>query len=104
MIADLSAPYRRPRHQWERQLDAVRWVVGGVLGAVLFLVLLGGVAYGGSSGGTQIVKVAPGDTVWGIASAHYDDPDLRDRVDQIVALNHLHGAGLVPGQRLVLPP
>ena len=103
MIADLTGPYCRPR-QRERQFHGLRWVMGVVIGALLFLVLLGSVAYGGSSGGTRLVRVAPGDTVWGIASGHYDDSDLRSRVDQIIAVNHLSGASLAAGQALVLPP
>jgi LysM repeat protein len=75
------------------------------VGAVVLLVLLGNVAYGGSSGGTQVVTVVPGDTVWSIASAHYpDDGDLRQRVDDILSINHLSGGTLVPGQALTIPP
>ena len=104
MIADLSGPYWRPRHRWERQFHALRWAMGVAIAALLFLVMLGSVAYGGSTGGTQLVRVAPGDTVWGIASAHYNDTDLRSRVDQIIAVNHLSGGSLAAGQALILPP
>lgn len=48
------------------------------------------------------VTVQPGDTLWGIARAHYPDADVREAVDGIVADNHLPGVMLQPGQQLRL--
>ena len=46
------------------------------------------------------VVVAPGDTVWSIATSLAPDDDPRPVVDAIVAANG--GSTLVPGQRLEL--
>ena len=46
------------------------------------------------------VVVAPGDTVWSIATSLAPDDDPRPVVDAIVAANG--GSALVPGQRLEL--
>ena len=46
------------------------------------------------------VVVAPGDTVWSIATSVAPDDDPRPVVDAIVAANG--GSALVPGQRLEL--
>jgi nucleoid-associated protein YgaU len=53
--------------------------------------------------GESSVVVRPGDTLWSIASAVEGGGDVRTVVDEIQALNGLHGAELVPGQTLVLP-
>jgi nucleoid-associated protein YgaU len=42
------------------------------------------------------------DTLWTIAAGHYGG-DVRDAVWQIQNANHLAGAGIRPGQMLVLP-
>jgi nucleoid-associated protein YgaU len=104
MIADLSRPYNRRRHPWERERRFLMAALGAVVGAIFFLILLSGVAYGGTTGGTQTVRVQRGDTVWSIAGSHYSDGDLRARVDDILATNHLSSPLLVPGQQLLLPP
>lgn len=49
-----------------------------------------------------VVRVHAYDTLWTIAQAHYSG-DVRDAVWRIEQANHLRGAPLVPGQRLVLP-
>jgi LysM domain len=54
------------------------------------------------AGHVQAVVVHPGDTLWSIASAHYAG-DPREGVWKLEQRNHLHGATLSPGQRLVLP-
>jgi hypothetical protein len=103
MIADLAPALARRRRRRMRALE--RRLLLALAGAVLLLILLGNVAYGGNSGGRQTINVAPGDTVWSIAVAHYpDDGDVRQRVDDIMSLNQLRGGALVPGQALTLPP
>jgi hypothetical protein len=42
------------------------------------------------------------DTLWSIASARYGG-DVRDAIWRIKQRNHLAGAGLTPGEHLVLP-
>jgi nucleoid-associated protein YgaU len=103
IVHDLAPANARRRRRRMRAIE--RRVLLALAGALVLLVLLGNVVYGGSSGGTQTVTVAPGDTVWGIAASHYpDDADLRQRVDDIVSINHIRGGSLVPGQALTIPP
>ena len=104
MIADLAHPYRRPRVRWARQRRLASLAAGVLAGTLFFLLLLAGVAYGGSTGGSERLVVQPGDTVWTIAASHYHDADLRARVDSIISLNHLATPVLVPGQSLTIPP
>ncbi|MBO1753292.1 LysM peptidoglycan-binding domain-containing protein [Actinotalea sp. BY-33] len=48
--------------------------------------------------------VAPGETLWGIAGAVAEPgQDLREVVDELIAVNELSGAGLTAGQRIVVP-
>jgi LysM repeat protein len=53
-------------------------------------------------GARQVVTVKPNDTLWSIAQRHYAG-DVRAAVWQIERANHLPGADLRVGQRLVLP-
>jgi nucleoid-associated protein YgaU len=53
-------------------------------------------------GAKDTVTVRPFDTLWSIAQQHYGG-DVRDAVWRIERANHLHGADLRAGQRLVLP-
>ena len=52
---------------------------------------------------TEIVQVAPGDTLWGIASDLSADGDVRAMMQQIERLNALESAGLAAGQKLRVP-
>ncbi len=56
----------------------------------------------GAHGQKQIVTVRAYDTLWTIAQAHYGG-DVRDAVWRIEQANHLAGATVAPGQKLVLP-
>jgi len=53
-------------------------------------------------GAKQVVTVRPYDTLWTIAQGHYAG-DPRDAVWRIERANHLSGADISVGQRLVLP-
>jgi hypothetical protein len=53
-------------------------------------------------GPRQVVAVRPYQTLWTIAEARYGG-DIRDAVWRIERANHLHGADVQVGQRLVLP-
>jgi hypothetical protein len=53
-------------------------------------------------GSRQVLTVRPSQTLWSIAAAHYGG-DLREAVWRIERANHLHGADIRAGQRLVLP-
>ena len=54
------------------------------------------------AGPTQTYVVRTGDTLWGIASAHYAG-DPRQGVWEIEHRNRLASDTLQPGQRIVLP-
>jgi LysM domain len=53
-------------------------------------------------GAKQVVTVRPYETLWTIAQRHYGG-DVRDAVWRIKRANHLHGADVRVGERLVLP-
>lgn len=56
------------------------------------------------SGATTTVTVAPGETLWSVASATAaPGEDLRDVVEQIAALNGLASSQLAVGQELLVP-
>jgi len=53
-------------------------------------------------GAKQVVTVKPYDTLWSIAQGHYGG-DVRDAIWRIERANHLSGADVSVGERLVLP-
>jgi hypothetical protein len=53
-------------------------------------------------GAKQVVTVKPYDTLWSIAQRHYGG-DVRDAIWRIERANHLSGADVTVGERLVLP-
>jgi len=53
-------------------------------------------------GAKQVVTVKPYDTLWSIAQGHYGG-DVRDAIWRIERANHLSGADVTVGERLVLP-
>jgi len=53
-------------------------------------------------GAKQVVTVRADDTLWSIAERHYGG-DVRTAIWRIERANHLSGAGVRAGQRLVLP-
>jgi hypothetical protein len=87
-----------------RRLAVVLALSGGLLlGSVLGSLISGGQDEGLRLAGVSSVVVEPGDTLWSIAEAVADGDDVRVVVDRIQELNGLGGAGLVPGQELLLP-
>ena len=73
--------------------------------AVAFM-LAGGAVGTGSAGEpvpTEVVQVAPGDTLWGIASEVTTDGDVRSMMTEIERLNALESASLSAGQKLRVP-
>lgn len=70
-------------------------------------IVLAGGAVGTDSAGqpapTEVVQVAPGDTLWGIASDIATNGDVRDMMQQIERLNALDSASLAAGQKLRVP-
>ena len=53
-------------------------------------------------GTKQVVTVRPYQTLWSIAESHYGG-DTRDAIWRIERANHLTGADISVGERLVLP-
>jgi nucleoid-associated protein YgaU len=53
-------------------------------------------------GARQVVTVRPHDTLWTIAERHYGG-DVRGAIWRIEQANHLPGADVQPGEKLVLP-
>jgi len=72
-----------------------------VLAAIL-VIATGRLAYGSGPVAVDTVVVAPGDTVWNIAAAHYRG-DPRPHVEAILQVNHLSSPLLTPGQSLMIP-
>ena len=75
-----------------------------VLG-VAFMLAGGAVGTGeaGQPAPTEIVQVAPGDTLWGIASEVATDGDVRSMMNEIERLNALESTGVAAGQKLRVP-
>ena len=53
-------------------------------------------------GTRQVITVHPHQTLWAIAAAHYAG-DTRDAIWRIERANHLAGADISVGQKLILP-
>jgi LysM repeat protein len=102
----MAGVQRRPRRAERRRSPSGHWrlvlklaVLTALLGAVMTQVVLG---TAGSA--APAVVVQPGQTLWGIATQHYPQSDPRAAIAAIELANHLHGAGIMPGERLLLPP
>jgi nucleoid-associated protein YgaU len=86
-------------HMFAHRISAL-WVV---VFAVLALAFSSARAAGGSSEAGARHVVRSGDTLWQIASDHYDG-DPRGAVWRIQERNGLTSPTLVPGMTLYLPP
>jgi len=93
--------------------DALAWRYRWFVAAVAVVALLG-FGYAREAVGSPLlggpvqaasdtVTVAPGDTLWTIATRRYPDADARQKVFEIEQLNGLGGPTIVPGQRLRVP-
>lgn len=77
----------------------VRLATVALVAVVAWAVLAG---HSDSAAPERAYVVAPGDTLWTIATAHYAG-DPRAAVWEIRERNGLDGTLIAPGQRLVLP-
>lgn len=86
-----------------------------VLLSILALPLVVGIAVAALDGGgatatmsdpasLQYVMVAPGQTLWGLATELAPGADPRDVIDDIMRFNRLGSADLAAGQQLAIPP
>jgi LysM repeat protein len=73
-----------------------------VIVAFLTLAVAWGARQSDGAGHRETYVVRTGDTLWAIAAVHYAG-DPRDGVYRLEQRNHLAGAIVHPGQRLVLP-
>jgi len=74
-----------------------------ILIAALTLIAWAVVARASQGAGPSVrYTVRPGDTLWSIAVGHYAG-DPRDGIWKIERRNHLSGALISPGQKLLLP-
>ena len=101
MIQDTLGPHCYSRHPRRRSLPArLALVVATVAGG---FVVVGGVADAGAPNPTDRVVVHAGQTLWGIAEAHYPGTSVEQAVSEIESANHLESAAIRPGETLTLP-
>lgn len=104
--------HREVSRRWHLA-DTLAWRARWGIAALVAVALLG-VGYareaagsspvsGGPPAGSEVVTVAPGDTLWGIATRRYPEADAREKVFEIEQLNGLSGPTIVVGQRLRTP-
>jgi len=73
-----------------------------VIAALVTLAVAWGARQSDGAGHRQTYVVRAGDTLWAIAAEHFAG-DPRQGVYRLEQSNHLAGALVRPGQRLVLP-
>lgn len=92
-----------------RRGRAVVFVLGLVAAFALGILLASGSiasSEGGGEAAVEVVTVAPGDTLWDIASAaaaDRGDEDVRSMMDRIEELNSLESSMVFAGQDLQVP-
>ena len=101
MIQDSLGPTRFSRRPDRLSRPARLALV--VATAAAGLVVVGGVAYAGSPTTNTRVVVHAGDTLWGVAAAHYPGSNIEESISIIESANHLSGAAIRPGETLTLP-
>lgn len=78
--------------------------LGGLALAVTIPVLSATTIHAAAPARYATVVVQPGDNIWSLAEQRAaKGADIQSVVDDIVAINHIGGAGIVPGQRLRIP-
>ena len=91
MIQDTLGPNRYSRRPERLSLPARLALI--VATAAAGLVVVGGVAYAGSPTTNTRIVVQPGQTLWGIAAAHYPGTSIEQAVSEIESANHLERRG-----------
>jgi nucleoid-associated protein YgaU len=96
-------------HLRDTPLWRARWAFVAAVAAVLLVVGYGRAAAssslvgGATPAAAETVTVAPGDTLWDIASGRYPGADTRQKVFEIEQLNGLSGPSIEAGQHLRVP-
>jgi hypothetical protein len=117
-----SSPYAprrsaRPARPSSGSTGALRLTVRGRVVALLMLLVIGFAALSigklatsaspvtdpPTAPVTKVWVVAPGETLWSIATRINPDTDPRATVQRIVDLNSLGDAGVFAGERLIVP-
>lgn len=89
-----------------------RIVLGGLATVLMSALLAAAALFGSSSANASVenseqefgyVVVAPGATLWSVASELDPAGDPRDLVSEIVQLNQLDGSGVLAGQAIAVP-
>lgn len=116
-IAPQARPIRRTTSQARRQQGQVRLTRRGrlVVLALAFAIVAAAAVWlaagsaatreGGGSPAVEVVTVAPGETLWGLASdvAATTGDDVRSVMEQIQQLNTLDSSMVYAGQQLRVP-
>lgn len=100
-----SAAHAAPVRLTRRGVFVLAVVVGALAMALLWAATSSARsdAATGAAARVRAVTVAPGDTLWSIASRVAPGRDPRAEVAALQHRNHLSGADLVPGQQLRVP-
>lgn len=100
-----AAPIARTRLRLTRR---GRFVIAALVAlplviALIGLALNGGGAVAGSTAAPVTVTVEAGQSLWSLAEALAPNAATADVVADLVAVNGLDGASVVPGQVLIVP-
>jgi hypothetical protein len=102
MVIKLSEFIMWPRRPRKKIFPGKVWMTIMVLAGTAIVFLGRTHAYGSLPLRTVIAR--PGDTVWSIAREEAGDRhDVRDVVYEIEVINHLNGARIDPGMKLLVP-
>lgn len=89
---------------WRARWALLAMVAAALLGAGYARIAAESAPAGGAVPvAAETITVAPGDTLWDIASKRYPGADPRQKVFQIEQLNGLGGPSIEAGQRLKVP-
>ncbi len=92
-----------PLYRLTRRGRLVVFVLAFLAAVAIGVAFAGGSMATGDKEATETVVVAPGETLWEIASDMADDGDVRDTMSHISDLNQLDSVALAAGQRLEVP-
>ncbi|MFZ5354208.1 MAG: cell division suppressor protein YneA [Bacillota bacterium] len=77
-------------------------IISIAISVILFTVIADAKEY--NSHDTIQVTVERGDTLWGLAEKYAaDNMDLRDYINDVIQINELKTANIMPGQVIILP-
>ncbi|MDE0776299.1 MAG: LysM peptidoglycan-binding domain-containing protein [Nocardioides sp.] len=98
-----SEPTYVPDYRLTRRGRVAVLLLGLTVLLAIGVVFAGGSLASEEPAPTETIVVAPGDTLWEIASDLSEDGDVRDMMRTIEQLNSLDTVALAVGQRLQVP-